>query len=126
MKKGFCYWKPLDLVICAAVLLSALLLFLFFYVFPKDGGTLAVYTDGAVTEYSLAIDRTVTVEANGHTLVIEIKDGEAWVASSTCHDGTCRKKGSISSAGETVLCAPAGVLLRITDRDGGDYDASAG
>ena len=126
MKKGFCYWKPLDLVICATVLLSALLLFLFFYVFPKDGGTLTVYADGGAMEYSLSVDQTVTVEANGHTLVIEIKGGEARVASSTCHDGTCRKKGGISNAGETVLCAPAGVLLRITDRDGGDYDASAG
>ena len=56
----------------------------------------------------------------------EIKDGEAFVKSSTCHDGTCMKKGSISKAGQTVLCAPAGVLLRVICRDGGDYDASAG
>ena len=126
MKKGFCYFKPLDFVICAIVLLSALLLFLFFTVFPKDGGTLVVYAGDKTLEYSLAVDQSLTVEANGHTLEIEIKDGEAFVKSSTCHDGTCLKKGSISKAGQTVLCAPAGVLLRITDRDGGDYDASAG
>ncbi|MBQ7377327.1 MAG: NusG domain II-containing protein [Clostridia bacterium] len=125
MKKILCYIKPLDIVICALVLLFALVLFLL-TAFGDAGAVLFVFANGERTEYALDVDQSLEINADGHTLTVRIEDGAAWVVTSTCHDATCRKKGRISRAGETVLCAPAGVLLRVVARGGGELDASVG
>ncbi len=125
MKKILCYIKPLDIVICALVLLFALFVFLL-TAFGDTGAVLVVFANGERAEYSLDVDQNLEINADGHTLTVRIEDGAAWVVTSTCHDATCRKRGRISRTGETVLCAPAGVLLRVAARDGGELDASVG
>ncbi len=125
MKRILCHIKPLDIVICALVLLFALSLFLL-TAFGDVGALLVVFVDGERTEYALDVDQIIEINADGHTLTVRIEDGAAWVETSTCHDATCRKRGRVFRAGETVLCAPAGVLLRVASRDGGELDASVG
>ena len=75
--------------------------------------------------YSLAEDREWMLESNGITLQLSIRDGRACVRASDCPDHVCVQSGWIGRAGETVLCAPAGVMLTVKGGEG-DVDFVAG
>lgn len=66
--------------------------------------------------------QTVVEGANGHRATIELSPQGARFLSSTCPDKTCVRTGAISHAGETALCLPARVSLRL-EGAGGGFDA---
>ncbi|MBQ2735442.1 MAG: NusG domain II-containing protein [Clostridia bacterium] len=107
-----------DIVSMAAVLLVAALIWVPFL--HRDvAAVLVVTTDVGSTEYSLSEDRAITVTSRGHTLHIQIGDGAVFVTESDCLDGDCKARGAIRYAGESILCAPAGVTLTVK---GGETD----
>lgn len=65
---------------------------------------------------------TLTVAGeNGITATVEFSPGGARVSASTCPDKTCVRAGLLTRAGETAVCLPGRIVLRI---DGpGDLDA---
>ncbi len=93
-------------------------------------------------EYSLYNDVTVTVPAPGQISmdapdvnggesaaarfdyynVVEIKGGEVKVTEASCKNRVCVKHGSISRTGETIVCLPNRLVVRIEDTEGGGYD----
>lgn len=115
----------IDAIAAVSVLLAALLIVIFPLFCAKEGRTLVITTAQGSTEYALSEVRELTLTENGVTLTVVIADGCAYVAHSDCSDGVCVSSGRISREGETVLCAPAGVTLRIKG-GGGDVDFIAG
>ena len=111
-------FSPWDLLAMGAVLLAALLLLLLPPLLREEGRVLVVETPNGVHTYELSVDRELTVQSNGITLTVEIRDGEVRVSHSDCPDAICRSSGAISESGESILCAPAGV--RLTVKGGGD------
>ena len=79
----------------------------------RDGAFLLVSTPTSSEKYVLSDDREIYIEEGGYTLVIVIEDGAAYVHDSSCPDKLCKSLGRISHSGETVVCAPAGVSLKI-------------
>lgn len=126
MKKDtplFSCLRPADLLVCAVVLALAVLLLLL-PILRGEGVELAITVDGETTIYSLRENRELTLSNDGYTLTVCIENGEAFVSSSNCPEGVCRRTGKISSMGETILCSRAGILLRVLGEGG--YDAVAG
>lgn len=94
----------------------------------RSGGT-----DGALTAAVLAdgaeIDRFAPVElldgprtytANGVTLTVDTEDGSGLrVTASDCPTQDCVHTGSISRGGQSIVCLPARVVIRLT---GGQAD----
>ena len=115
-----------DTVVILAVLLTAGLLFAFSFLPKEAGAYLSVSSDAGKTSYPLAENRTVTLTSGGYTLCIVIENQQAYVSSSDCPDKTCLHQGKISSAGETVLCVPSGVVLRILGEGSHENDIVAG
>ncbi len=115
--------RPLDGVICLAVLLLAVLL-LCLPLLQGTGAELAITVDGETVQYPLAEDKELTLSSNGHTLTVRIAEGQAWVESSTCPEGICRRTGKIFRAGESILCSRADVLLTVLGEGG--FDAVTG
>ena len=112
--------KKRDFILILAILLISLTGWAF--TMPKAAGTTAEVYKGDVLygSYSLNEDRIITVECeNGILNTIEIKDGRVRMKEATCPNGTC---GWIEKRGESICCAPAGLLIIINDPDGG-YDA---
>ena len=115
-----------DLFAALGVVFLACALLLLPLLWQKEGATLVVTTpDGVVGRYALDEDREFTVSARGITLCVVIRDGKAYVLRSDCDDGVCVDSGKIHRSGETIVCAPAGVRLRIEGRDA-DVDFVAG
>ena len=72
--------------------------------------------------YSLSEDREILLENSGHTNKIIIKDGTVQMAEASCHNQICVRHSAVSRAGETIVCLPNRVVVRI-EGEGGDYDA---
>ncbi len=125
------FFRPLDLIVYAAVLFLALVLLLL-PLFGGEGGRLAVTVAGETTYYSLGADRTLTLSGNGHTMRVVILDSEVFVEETDCPEEICRRTGKISRVGESILCARADIYLRILDKGSingpaeGGYDGIAG
>ncbi len=115
----------LDLFAAFGVVLLALALLLFPLLFQKTGESLVVVTPEGSTSYDLSRDRVITVESRDIRLEIVIQNGAAFVRESSCPDGVCRAGGRISKSGQTLLCAPAGVIIRVEGGEG-DVDIVAG
>ncbi len=111
---------PADLIPVATVLVLALLIWL--AVLPGDAGRyVEVTVAGQGTErYPLVADRTLELDSRGVRLTVIVENGEVCVGQADCPDGVCTATGHISRTGQSIVCAPAGVVIRVV---GGEQDA---
>ena len=76
--------------------------------------TVAVYRDNALYgEYPLDQDREVAVRGQEGMLTLTIRDGSAFVASSSCRRQVCVKSGAVSTPYRQLVCAPNHILIEI-------------
>lgn len=99
-------------------------LFLFFYGFPQ-GTEAVVEREGKIVlrqELSqLDAPREVTVQgAEGHSLTVTLYPDGAAVTKADCPDRTCVRTGKLERAGETAVCLPAQVSVRLEGGFGAD------
>ena len=108
------------LFVLAALVSAYFLLF-------RDAGFSCVITYGRASEtFSLAEDRTIPILSNGHALTVVIENGTVSVAESDCPDQVCVNSGSVSRAGQAIVCVPANVTVKISGADAHGADAVAG
>lgn len=97
----------------------------------KDAKVVIESNGKTFAEYSLYSDETVTVpapkktsaDAPGYYNVVKISGGEVSVTEASCKNQVCVKHGSIKHTGETIVCLPNRLVVRIEDPEGGGYDA---
>ena len=119
--------RPYDFVVAALTLLFATLILLSPFVLGKsDGDTLVCITASTQEEYTLSQNAEYVISSNGYTLTLTIENGEAYIKASDCHDRLCEKMGRISKSGESIVCAPAKAVFKITSKKGVEHDATAG
>ena len=120
------------ITICdGAVFVSVLILFIascfFFFRQDQSADHFTVRTPDSVTTYSLREDRVFFVESCGITLQITVDGGSVSVTESSCPDKICVTTGKISSVGQSVVCIPARVVIRIIgEEDEGHEDFIVG
>jgi len=108
------------LLLLAAVISACFMLF-------RDTGTACTIRYGETSEtVSLSGNRVIPVHSNGYSLTVVIENGAVSVAQSNCPDGVCVNSGSISRAGQAIVCVPAGVTVRIDGNRTDDADIIAG
>lgn len=114
-----------DILLIAGLLLLSGLLYLFLR--PGAEGVWAVVTvDGQETaRYALSEDRTVTLGGEGYN-VLQIAGGSAAVIDANCGDRTCVRTGTISRTGESIICLPHRLTVRIEGGGEPDFDADVG
>ena len=120
-----------DIISVAGVLLLSFLVWSLFFLSGKgDGETVVVIEGGSktVSEYDLGHDGVYQItSSNGHILTLEINDGNVSVTSSTCDNGYCVGMGKINGTGETIVCAPAKIKIKIvSDEEVGQNDFIVG
>ena len=55
---------------------------------------------------------------------VVIKDGTVYMESASCHNQVCVKHSAISLTGESIICLPNKIIVRIEgSKSGGGYDA---
>ncbi len=62
-----------------------------------------------------------------HGVEITVRDGRAFVSASNCPDGLCMKMKDAKNAGDSIICVPNRVSVKITGKSGKDgIDVIAG
>jgi len=87
---------------------------------PADscvGKYVAIYNHGQQAEtLSLRKILTKSFQARGGRIVVQVRDGKAWISESPCRHKICLYSPPISLAGERIICAPNNFLLTIEGR----------
>ena len=114
-----------DLLLAGALLLAAALLWIL--VRPGGTGGWAVVTqDGAETaRYPLDTNLTVTLGGEAYN-ILQIAGGEAAVIEANCGDHTCVRTGAVSRQGESIVCLPHRLVIRVEGGGTSVFDAGAG
>lgn len=109
-----------DRIVIAVVAVLALLAWPVMAVAGGGRGDVVTITGpGGTSTLPLGPGRTVDVEGLTGTVSVRIAGEAVHVIDSSCPDRLCVERGSISTPGAALVCAPNGVSVRI----GGDADA---
>ena len=109
-------WKS-DLLLIAALLLIAGLLFLALRLWREDGAVAVVRVNGVETErHALAVDGVFPLNDGSNILVIQ--DGMACLREADCPDLLCVRQGRIRYRGQVITCLPN--RLTVTVEGGAD------
>lgn len=105
-----------DAVVAAIVALLAVAVALWFYLPKTQSGelTVVISTGGEETERVKLNNFTeATVTHNGYTLRITADDSGVRVADSDCPTQDCVHTGTITRAGQSIVCLPAQVVVHL-------------
>lgn len=99
-----------------AIILSILIISVIFLAINfKDDGTYAeISYDGKVVKtVSLSEDTEFSV----NDIEFSVKENSVCVVSSPCPDKICVKTGAIKRSGETIICLPEKISVRVISED---------
>ena len=107
--------KAADLVLVGGLLVVAAVLLVFLYARPNDGRAVEVSVDGAVVAtLPLDTDTTYTIDGvNGGHNTLVIADGKATITEATCPDGVCVRHRAVDNSGQSIICLPNKVVVRV-------------
>lgn len=106
-----------DIILIASLLVVALVLFLVLGN-RGEGNWAVVEINGVdVARYSLAEDGRYSL--NGGTNILVIQNGSAMITEADCPDKICVKQGSIKHQGQTIVCLPNKLQIKIVQTEGG-------
>ena len=122
------FLSPLGLVLCGLLVLAAGVLYLGLSLAPQGTRAIVEKSGEVVLERDLSQltePETFTLEGEQNIQVtVELSSQGAAVVASGCPDQVCVRTGTLTKAGETAVCLPARVTLRL--EGGGDsVDATA-
>ena len=111
-------------ILLVLLLVGALLWALFS---AERGSTAQILVEGeVVATLPLSKDTVYPITARGYHLTVCIEDGAVFVRDADCPDLVCEHTGRISSKGTSIVCAAAGVSVKIAGGGNGDADFVAG
>ena len=101
----------LDLVISA---------FLVFKIGKTQGNSVEILSGGErIFSLKLTEDTERIIESKNGSNTLVIKDGKAYVTSASCPDKICAKHNAISRVGETIVCLPNELVIRVVGEENG-------
>lgn len=117
--------KKSDIIIIGIILIAAATFyFINQFFFYEEGEYVLVSVDNKeVGRYSLEEDQSLIIhgiEDGTNTLVI--KDGRAQIAEATCPDKLCVKQHWVDKSGESIICLPNKVIVKVISNSRNNND----
>ncbi len=111
-----------DFLLLAGILVLVLLLSAVFFLTRREGSFAAVIQNGKETaRYSLREEREIPIRTEGTvTHLLVIRAGEAEILQADCPDQICVNHRAVSKVGETVVCLPRKLVIKIVDEKTGE------
>ncbi|MGN1377745.1 MAG: NusG domain II-containing protein [Dorea sp.] len=116
-------WKRNDLILILGIICIAAFAYLLHERTQNaDDGIVVVKVDGEEKGiYRLSEEQTI--EINGGTNILQIKDGEADMTEADCPDKLCVHQKAVSKNGESIICLPNKVVIEVKSSEQSAYDA---
>ena len=102
----FRVWDVVVIVLVLTLLAAALYMILA----PTQGRSAEIYVDGTLVA-TVRLDHQERIDLLSLTVVVE--EGSIHVEDADCPDKICERMGKISKAGETIICLPNRVVIKI-------------
>ena len=118
-----------DALVALIIALLAVAAALWFYLPRSQSGQLTVVISVAGEEtrrVPLSDFTETTVTGGGYTLRVSTRDGGVAVTDSDCPTQDCVHTGTITRAGQSIVCLPEQVVVQLTGGGGGGPDAVLG
>lgn len=112
------------ILIMVVVLVAGLVFLMHEFIGGRGAGCVTVKVEGKLQGvYSLSKDRTV--EINGGTNILKIRNGIADMTEADCPDKLCVNQKAVSKNGESIICLPNKVVVTIDSSENSEFDAVA-
>lgn len=109
-----------DILLLAAVAFFAIIGLVIWLIQPQ-GEVVCVYRNGKkIAEYALHKDGVYTVTSEAGFNTVTVKGGTVCVTEADCSNGVCMRYGAISRVGQSIVCAPHGITVKIEGNSGID------
>ncbi len=118
--KFFKLIKPGDIILFILIMLSAVLVSFVFFGKTRTADaantakTVVITKNGTLYEsFDLSENRTVDMGSN----VIVTENGYVYMKSADCKNRICVNTGKINSAGQSIVCLPNRIMVKITGKE---------
>lgn len=120
------YIKKADIVLLILLIVVGVISTVFVMQSRSTGDTVIIESNGNLYgKYSLYEDREITVKSGNkrqNINVVIIDNNEVVVKESSCKNQVCVRHGAISRKGESIICLPNRLVVRI-EGEGDGYDS---
>ena len=116
------FFKKNDLILLMVIAAAGCIITAFVYLSSTSGSLVQISVSGNITK-TLPLDTDTQLEIkgeNGKTCLLVIENGEAFVKTADCPDMTCVNTGRISKAGQTIICLPNRIVIKIINENSED------
>ncbi len=114
-----CGVRPGDIaVILFLLLLAAVLLFAGTAPASTRAQYVSVVTETGTFQVPLNENRVIPITSGRCRLTLTVENGTACITESDCPSGVCTASGAISVPGQSIVCLPARVLVKILGEGG--------
>lgn len=109
--------KKQDIILTISLLLIGIVLFVGYRIFYRTpGGSVEITIDGTLYQtLSLSEDTTMELPTKTGRNVLTIQDGTANMTDADCPDHLCVKQKPIRHTGETLVCLPHKLVVKVTN-----------
>ena len=105
-----------DILLIAVLILLGSLGLLYAFVFIQSGKNVEVLVAGNTVYITpLSLDQKYTINGTAGKNYLVIENNEAYLSDATCPDKLCVGMGKISKKGQSIICLPNEVVIRIVD-----------
>lgn len=111
-----------DIILFVSLLFAALAVWGAVKLTRKPGKFVVIEIEGKISSvYPIDTDlRLDLITGDGHVNTLVISNGKAYVESADCPDKLCVKQHAVSMTGETIICLPHKLVIRIEGEGGVD------
>ncbi|MBQ7200625.1 MAG: NusG domain II-containing protein [Eubacterium sp.] len=107
-------FRKQEMIIIAAVVIIGAVLAAVLFLMKKPGSVAVVSVDGKETaRYDLDEDIDTEIQGVGGTNRLIISAGTVRIEEADCPDKLCVKQGEISDVGQSIICLPHRVSVRV-------------
>ncbi|WP_187363623.1 NusG domain II-containing protein [Peptoniphilus phoceensis] len=112
--------KKADILVIFIIVLTSFFIYFFTNKLPKDhknsSKKVVITVDGKIfKEVSLNKDTDIRINSQYGNNVVHIENGEVQMFESDCKDKICMKMGKISLNGDSIICLPNRLMVKIID-----------
>ena len=121
------FFTKADIVLLAVLVAAGLASSAFLAVSGESGARVVIESDKKIfARYSLDENREVVVKSKNGTNTVVIEDGRVYVKDASCSNQVCAEHASISRSGESIVCLPNRLLVKIEGEGGDGPDVTSG
>ena len=114
------------IIILAAIFIAGISWFVFNNRGNVGGNYVQIIVDGTITDnYLLSENGEFEINNGEHRNILYIADGKAYMKDADCPDRLCISQGIISKNGQSIICLPNRIVVKIISDIEDEVDAYA-